>query len=52
MTMCTCYTLFLGSVCLTTLGIHLGRSSEVNDAIQLNVLAKLAVQPAVPVLVH
>lgn len=34
------------------LGIHLRCRSKVNDAIQLNVLAKLSVQPAVPVLVH
>lgn len=34
------------------LGVYLGCSSEVNDTIQLNIPAKLAVQPAVPVLVH
>lgn len=33
-------------------GRYLGRSSEVDNTVQLNVLAKLAVQPAVPVLVH
>lgn len=33
-------------------GGYLRWSSEIDDTIQLNVLAKLAVQPAVPVLVH
>lgn len=32
--------------------MYLWWSSEVDDTIQLNVLAKLAVQPAMPVLVH
>lgn len=32
--------------------MYLGWSSQVDDTIQLNILAKLAVKPAVPVLVH
>lgn len=36
----------------TTGVLYLRWSSQVDDTIQLNVFAKLAVQPAVPVLVH
>lgn len=32
-------------------GMYLGRCSEVDDTVQLDVLAKLVVQPAMPVLV-